>query len=95
MLLDTKNTYRVFVDITFSGSILSNLVTCANHATHFPPPRDRMLKTREPVHVRSVASIVCDADSFQSPSDEIYCLGETVDQEGQELGHKLSRRQAR
>jgi hypothetical protein len=37
-LLRPKDTYRIFIDITFSGSILSNLVTGANQTTHFPPP---------------------------------------------------------
>jgi hypothetical protein len=37
-LLRPKDTYRIFIDITFSGSILSNLIAGANQTTHFPPP---------------------------------------------------------
>ena len=70
-LLNSKNTHRVFVDVTLGGSVLSNLLTGADQATHFPPPRDRSFETREPVRIRRVADIICDANSLQGTSNEI------------------------
>ena len=57
-LLNPKNTHRIFVDITLGGSILSNLLTGADQATHFPPSRDGSFETRKPVRIRRVADIV-------------------------------------
>jgi len=70
-LLNPKNTHRIFVDITLGGSILSNLLTGTDQATHFPPTRDGSFETRKPVRIRRVADIICDANSLQSTSDEI------------------------
>lgn len=70
-LLNIENTYRVIVDVAFGSGILSNLIACANQATHFAAPRDRTFETREPIRIRRGASIVCDADGFQGPSDKI------------------------
>ena len=71
--LRPKNTHCIFVDITLGGSILSNSLIGADQATKFPPPRDRSFETRKPVRIRRVTDIdvICDADSFQSTSDEI------------------------
>ena len=70
-LLNPKDTHRIFVDITLGRSILSNLLTGANQTTHFPPPRDGSFETREPVRIRRVADIICDANSLQGTSNEI------------------------
>ena len=69
-LLNPKDTYCVFVGDPFSDSILSNL-SGANQATHFSPPGDRAFENREPIRIRRTANIVRDADSLQSPSDQI------------------------
>jgi hypothetical protein len=93
-LLRPNNTYCIFVDITFGGSILSNLLAGTDKATHFPPPRDRPFKTGEPVRIRGGANVVCDANGLQGPSDEIESLRDTICQESQDFDDKLSRSQA-
>lgn len=93
-LLRPRNTYCIFVDITFSGSILSNLLAGTDKATHFSPPRDRAFKTREPEGIRSGANVVCDANGLQGPSDETEYLRGTICQESQDFDDKLSRSQA-
>jgi hypothetical protein len=71
--LSPKNTHCIFVDITLDGSILSNPLTGADQATKFTPSRDGSFETRKPVRIRRVTDIdiICDANSFQSTSDEI------------------------
>jgi hypothetical protein len=39
-LFNPIDTYCVFVDITFRGSILPNLPADANQTTHSPPARE-------------------------------------------------------
>ena len=69
--VELKETYSVFVDITFSGGVLSNLLAGADQATHFSPSGERAFETGKPIRIRRTANIVCDADRLQSPSDEI------------------------